>query len=1248
MMGVSLSQWRFNIGTFNLISSGKKTCGKINVKSPWGEGILNMCLSLAGAVPLKLFFGLSTVFAYCFMILSLLCLSLIVYPYIKIFCDTLAPGRLPICTFAKYFVYVFSKIISIPYFISVSIRYMASLSKRHFSDKAKNTCFFIIVLQILLLISGSVEINPGPNASKTKNLSFAIWNLDSLPARDFARIPLIETLQCTYDFDIFGVCESMLNENISNDEILINGFSPDPFRSDKASHIRNGGVCLYFKESLPIKERCDLEILPETIVAEIKLNRKKIFFVLSYCHPSMPTNEFEEYTKLLENIYESIRKENPTISIICGDFNARCPLFWEGDSENNQGRLFNDFLMSNHLEQLISEPTHVRDDGSQSCIDLICTDQPFIFTETGVLSSLDSHSKHNIIHGKLNINIPRPPPFKRKIWDYKISNIDLIRFDLLKVNWQDLFFNLNVSEMVLLFTDVFMDIMARHIPNKIITCNDKDAPWITPEVKTAIKRNARVYRKWVQRGRNPLDQNKVREARNSANKLIKEAKLAYYTNLGSKLSDPKIGQKVFWSAYKKLANKKICTNIPPIIDNGTYISNFKQKAHIFNDYFANQCTINDNGSLLPNFVPKTDATISHVTVTKDHIIRIINNFNSNKAHGCDQISVSMLKLCAVEVTVPLQIIFKNCMISGTFPDPWKYANVQPVHKKENRQMKTNYRPISLLPICSKILEKIVFDQVYTFLNVNNLLSKNQSGFRSGDSTIYQLLSITTTIYETFEKYDETRAIFLDISKAFDKVWHEGLLFKLKCNGISGTLLNFFENYLFNRHQRVVLNGQESDWMTIKAGVPQGSVLGPLLFLVYINDLTDNISSDMRLFADDSSLFTCVKGISQTHDKLVKDLQTITAWAYQWKMVFNPDLTKQAIEVIFSCKEKKPVHPELTFNDIPIARKPFTKHLGVYLDSRLNFSKHIKEKVLKAMKGVTLLKFLSKYVDRNVLAMSYKMYVRPHLDYGDVIFHNQRADLMKLIERVQYKAALIVSGCWKGTSQEKLYEELGWESLSDRRWIRRLSTFYKITNGLTPSYLSDHIPKRNEISISLRNRDVIAPLTRTERYENSFFPYTMKAWKELDDEAKSKPSIESFKKYLNDFKRPPGSPLFGIDDKYGVKLLTKIRVSFSDLRDHRFNHNFNCESPICSCGIEDETSVHFFLRCPRYPTQRTALLSKISDQIRADVSVLPDEHLYYILVYGSNVYNSVCNKLILTETISYIRHTGRFTNLEAFR
>ena len=398
-------------------------------------------------------------------------------------------------------------------------------------------------------------------------------------------------------------------------------------------------------------------------------------------------------------------------------------------------------------------------------------------------------------------------------------------------------------------------------------------------------------------------------------------------------------------------------------------------------------------------------------------------------------------------------------------------NIQPVHKKSSRQLKTNYRPISLLPICGKIFEKIIVYNLYTFIRDNNLLSPFQSGFRPGDSTINQLISITTEIYEAFENHDEVRALFLDISKAFDKVWHEGLLHKLKQNGITGSLHQLLGDYLSNRKQRVVLNGIESEWEDVLSGVPQGSVLGPLLFLIYIDDLTDGIFSRIRLFADDSSLFARVTDINATHDQLLNDLNTITNWADQWKMKFNPDISKQAIEVIFSHKHNKPIHPLLSFNNIPVARESDTKHLGLVLDDRLSFRKHIHDAIQKANTGLALMKYLSSFVSRDILNMTYKLYVRPHLDYGDVIFHDQLADMMKSIESVQYKAALIVTGCWPGTNRLRLYDEVGWESLSDRRIYRRFALFFKIKNNDVPRYLFDHIHELpNEANMTRRYKN----------------------------------------------------------------------------------------------------------------------------------------------------------------------------------
>ena len=363
MTGVNIAQWRGNIGLFDRKNISKKHLGKY--KDNKGLIIMyHICKILRLlSKTFEILFCVLLLFSYCMLIVVSLPIFSMGHLYLDILKHTVVPHLFPFQfnKFVLYQVHAFCEVNLIPKIISYSARYSISLFNENISTNMKNHIFFITVLQILLVLSG-LEVNPGPVNSKKSYLSFAVWNLDSIPARDFARIPLIETFQATYDFDIFGVCESLLNKNIHNDDIFISGFSPDPFRVDKPDNIRNGGVCLYFKENLPIKQRGDLELLPETIVAEIKLNKKKIFFVLSYCHPNLSSTEFDEYVKSLEIIYENINKENPAVTIITGDFNARSPLFWEYDIENREGRVFSNFLMSNNLEELINEPTHTRED----------------------------------------------------------------------------------------------------------------------------------------------------------------------------------------------------------------------------------------------------------------------------------------------------------------------------------------------------------------------------------------------------------------------------------------------------------------------------------------------------------------------------------------------------------------------------------------------------------------------------------------------------------------------------------------------------------------------------------------------------------------------------------------------------------------------------------------------------------------------------------------------------------------------
>ena len=281
------------------------------------------------------------------------------------------------------------------------------------------------------------------------------------------------------------------------------------------------------------------------------------------------------------------------------------------------------------------------------------------------------------------------------------------------------------------------------------------------------------------------------------------------------------------------------------------------------------------------------------------------------------------------------------------------------------------------------------------------------------------------------------------------MWHDGIICKLTQNGISGNLLNLLEDFLKERKQRVVLNEQVSTWKNINAGVPQGSVLSPLLFLIYINDLTEALTTNVKLFADDTSLFSVVHDTQTSANDLNKDLEIINNWAFQWKMNFNPDPAKQAHEVIFSRKTKEIYHPPLVFNNTSVSQSSSRKHLGVILDSKLIFDEHLNMVSLKISKILGLLQKLHNQLPRSAQHMS---------------FHHK-------LESIQYNACLAITGAIRSTSKEILHHELGLELLQLPRWYRKLGMFYKIYKDKSPQYLFKQIPEKTHAYIT-RNVDNI--------------------------------------------------------------------------------------------------------------------------------------------------------------------------------
>ena len=353
-----------------------------------------------------------------------------------------------------------------------------------------------------------------------------------------------------------------------------------------------------------------------------------------------------------------------------------------------------------------------------------------------------------------------------------------------------------------------------------------------------------------------------------------------------------------------------------------------------------------------------------------------------------------------------------------------------------------------------------------------------------------MIHIVYTIYEALENGKEVCAIFLDISKTFDKVWHAGLfLFKLKQIGIGGPLLNWFQTYLVGRLQRVFIKGQESTWLPITAGVPQGSILGPLLFLIFINDLLQGIEGNVDLDIVDNP--------TSTANKMNRDLEAIHDWALQWRVTFNPDKT---VTMVFSTKVNKPMHPSLIFQGKILTQSCQHKHLGLTLSDNLSWNKHIDNLLTSASKKIGQLKWLQFKVTCDTLLSLYNTMVCSSLEYADVVWDGCPDYLSEKLESIQYADAKICTGAMNGTSGQTIKSELGLPSLRSRRSLHRVTLLHKVLHKDFASYLKPLLPTSATASnYHLRNKDLLVLPTKagiTNRFANSFVHASIKIWNSL--------------------------------------------------------------------------------------------------------------------------------------------------------
>ena len=624
----------------------------------------------------------------------------------------------------------------------------------------------------------------------------------------------------------------------------------------------------------------------------------------------------------------------------------------------------------------------------------------------------------------------------------------------------------------------------------------------------------------------------------------------------------------------------------------------------------------------------------------------MRGLNISKASGPDGISNRILRECADSLCVPLARLFNMSFQSGTFPASWKTANVVPIYKKNDRQKVSNYRPVSLLCTLSKVMERIVHTRLYEHCVSNNLLTDKNSGFKRCDSTVNQLVFITNKINEALDKKSDACLVFLDISKAFDKVWHRGLLHKLRQFGMSNVLVDWFASYLVNRKQQVIIDGVSSDPALITAGVPQGSILGPLLFLIYINDLVDNLVCDPHLFADDTFLLDIFKNEMASAIRVNRDLAVIHDWGITWKVDFNPIKTYC---MIVCKKTRRTNYPDLTFNNSPIVRTDSHKHLGLTITHNFLWSEHIDNTIVKASRCIHFINNVKFLLPRGSLSSLYKTMVLPIIEYCDVIYDNCTIRQSLALEQVQRRAALVCTGAYRHTSNDLLLAELGWQPLRLRRQIHKLLLFYKIVNLLTPLYLRSLVPRPVDNRYRLRstsNAALQVPFSRLSCTRNAFVHSTVKLWNSLELDVRSIDSLYSFKTKLKQLFHKEHNIKFiptlysriprGTASVYHCRL----RLRLSALNFHRFTYNFIDNKACPNCHFQCENTNHYLLHCPAYAAPRAVLMGSLRNHLPTSI-INNETALESHMIYGSHDLDFTTNLSIFAYVFTYLDATGRF-------
>ena len=885
-------------------------------------------------------------------------------------------------------------------------------------------------------------------------------------------------------------------------DLKLDGYQ-DPFINFKLDEENPGkaarGIAVYVNETITNVEQESYHTnLIECVCIHVMLeSAESVNIVVIYRSPSV---NGQDPTREVCDAIEHFCKSRFGGTIIMGDFNYP-DIDW-ARNETNQGpnhftNLFLEAVHENLLQQNVHKPTRFRIGQCPSLLDLV-------LAADGEIEALEylapiGSSDHAVLTFSIKgihpstVNVAQVNPKNYNKGDYSKA-----RELLQRVDWAPLTLG-SVEDSWRYFKERLHDISAQVIPNH--RKGQKKNMFMNREAFELKRKKDKSFRQYQE---NPTAKNFsiYKKYRNQLRSLTRKLRVDFETKLVTGMKD---GSKPFWKYCRSRVKHQARVGKLNRSD-GSMTHEPWEMVNELSNFFSSVFTAEDLETL-PNPTKACQERLDCITVTEKKVKERLLKLKSSKTPGPDGLHLRILLETAEVIAAPLTVIFSRSLSAGELPVDWKLANITPVYKKGRKESAENYRPISLTSQVCKVLETIIQDDMMTFFMEYGLLSEAQHGFVPGRSCVSQLLQVMNDWTESLDQGVPVDACYLDFKKAFDSVAHSRLIITLESLGIQGNLLKWIAAFLTGRQQRVVLEGVASDWTEVKSGVPQGSVLGPILFTAAVQSLPNDIRSSILIYSDDTKVYRPVTTRADAED-LQRDLDTLTAWSVAWQLPFN-------------CAKCKVMHvgasnPRYSYSmqGHVLEETAEEKDLGLTMDDQLQFHSQTCSVVTRALRTLGMIKRAFANLDEVTLPLLYKTMVRPILEYGNCVWGPVMCGDQDRLERVQRRATRLVAAIRHLPYQECL-QRLNLPSLQYRRERGDMITVYQLMTGkirLDPSIFFTKAP--SDSSTRGHNQKLLKPSTTRIVRQRFFAVRVINAWNNLPESIVNASSINDFKNKLD--------------------------------------------------------------------------------------------------------------------------------------